>query len=93
VKEVALEKMADGARKIHAFKPDFEEFIVKCGVSCDGTWQRHWERVTIGDFVDAEVLPLGIYDEAAHFNIGSQDFIKIFDKHRISPGEFRIIDE
>ena len=27
-------------KKIHCLQPAFQDGLVKCGVSCDGTWQR-----------------------------------------------------
>ena len=32
--------MTSAAEKIHSLKPAFQGGLVKCCVSCDGTWQR-----------------------------------------------------
>lgn len=40
VKEVALETMKEAAEEIHELKPETDDGIAQCGVSCDGTWQR-----------------------------------------------------
>ena len=39
-KSVAVETMAGADKEIHSIKPDFQDGVVKCGVSCGGTWQR-----------------------------------------------------
>ena len=40
VKQVSMETMASAAKDLHDLKPDFKDGLVKCGVSCDDTWQR-----------------------------------------------------
>ena len=40
VKQVSMETMASAAKELHDLKPDFKDGLVKCGVSCDGIWQR-----------------------------------------------------
>ena len=39
-KAVAVETMTSAAKEIHSIKPVFQDGLVKCGESCDGTWQR-----------------------------------------------------
>ena len=39
VEQVSMETMASAAKDLHDLKPDFKDGLVKCGVSCDGTWQ------------------------------------------------------
>ena len=46
-----------------------------------------WERVLKDVFVGTYILQLGINDAMAHFNIGYQPSMKIFEKLGISPGQ------
>ncbi|RMX41194.1 hypothetical protein pdam_00022389, partial [Pocillopora damicornis] len=39
-------------------------------------------------FAGPEILPLDIYDAVAHFNIGCQASVKIFEELGISPGHY-----
>ena len=39
-KAVAVETMTSAAEEIHSLKPAFQDGLVKCDASCDGTWQR-----------------------------------------------------
>ena len=60
-KAVAVETVTSAAEEIHSLKPAFQDGLVKCGVSCDGNWQRRGPN--------PETLQLGIYDAVAYFNI------------------------
>lgn len=64
VKSVATKTMKDAATELH--EGDDSNQIVKCGVSCDGTWQRRGHSslngcvttlsIKTGKFLDVEVL-------------------------------------
>lgn len=39
-KSITADTMNSTAQEIHFLKPEFQDSLVQCGVSCDGTWQR-----------------------------------------------------
>ena len=83
---------------IAALKPIFlrlseDSLLTRC---LDGKTQNQnkslngmiWDRLPKQVFVGSDVLRLGVYDAVAHFNIGANAAVNVFNKMGISRGQF-----
>lgn len=57
-----------------------------------------WQRVPKEVFVEKDVLELGLFDAVAHFNMGSQTVLQLYESLGITPGiytakECQVIDK
>ena len=93
-KDVAEKTTKDAAQEIFSSKIQDGEEIAKTAVSCDVIWQRRGFSsihgcVTVISMGSGKILDiLGVYDAVAHFSIGDQATIKVFEALGVKPGFF-----
>ena len=93
-KDVAKKTTKDAAQEILTSKILNGEEIAKTAVSCDVIWQRQGFSpihgcVTVISMGSGKILDiLGAYDAVAHFSIGNQATIKVFEALGVKPESF-----